>query len=408
MKCQNSAVSTIIGAILILGLIVSVAALIKVAYIPDMKKEAEASHMENALKDFINIRSYLDTVQAASVTGRSLSVTSSMKMGGGDIPFIDPAKSSGTMALDPGYGSFNVKACYYNGSYVATFPGSSMGKLVYSSNNAYWIDQKFTYESGMVVLSQLNGNLTKSTPNIYAMRDPTNSSRIIMTVAPIRLSGAESSISSTDIQSVRFFTLPENTIFAGTNVTNITINITTQYPGQWSRYFEEMLSSSGLTEGVEYYLQSDGNSIRLDITGNGPDNIRLYYLDTMFLTSFNSQVVMPSITPTATPYPEEPVTLNVTLSSYSIGRNDKFNITVQARYANGTTASGYRGTVYINTDPFLSKPEGFEPFDPHTYTPGDSGVFVFTNVKIKQEGTYTIVASDGTATGSSQAIIVSK
>lgn len=68
-RFDNHGISTVVGAILVLGLIVSVAAVVKLTYVPDVKKQLEADHMQEVIDGFSGIKAQLDTMQAMTASG---------------------------------------------------------------------------------------------------------------------------------------------------------------------------------------------------------------------------------------------------------------------------------------------------------------------------------------------------
>jgi hypothetical protein len=97
--------------------------------------------------------------------------------------------------------------------------------------------------------------------------------------------------------------------------------------------------------------------------------------------------------------------LSVSLTtSYVAGASH--SVTVTARNANGTTNTGYRGTIrFTSSDTKAILPPNY------TFTSGDSGVHTFSlGVKLKTAGTQWVRATDtvtATITGVKTGIVVS-
>jgi N-acetylneuraminic acid mutarotase len=73
----------------------------------------------------------------------------------------------------------------------------------------------------------------------------------------------------------------------------------------------------------------------------------------------------------------------------SVGANTAFSITVTAYDAYGNVATGYRGTVH-----FSDSGNGSTLPPNYTFTATDSGVHLFSGVKLKQKGKHTIMVVD--------------
>ncbi len=92
---SDSAISAVISAVLILGLIVTATAMYQVRYVPAWKSDAECSHMIDVCEDMSNLKSQIDVLSAILVVNPAsrVSVSVPIKMGGGDIPVISPGRS---------------------------------------------------------------------------------------------------------------------------------------------------------------------------------------------------------------------------------------------------------------------------------------------------------------------------
>ena len=315
---SDSAVSNIIGAVLILALIITIAAAAKMVYVPDMKKEAESAHMQHAIDDLQGLKGQVDTLQAASAYGNGFMGTSRLEMGGGALPVIDPSSSSGTVRVDPTYGNFSITAytnnlLITNGTMkVSTRGPAPMGRLVYTANNHYYIDQQVDYEGGMIVLSQRDGMTMVASPPVTASRvadDPNTT--VIVAVNPTRLIGSPQSFSSTSESSIKTTVLPVNNVINSQKVQNITLRVQSDHAQLWYNYFDQMMKASGLIAGTNYVLTiiPDTQTVSLFIQGSGTkDDVVLSSIDSLVLTQLDgaSQQItqLPPLTlpsPTATP-----------------------------------------------------------------------------------------------------------
>jgi hypothetical protein len=112
---SESATATVIGAVILLGIIFSVLTLICVFYIPEWKSDAEYSHMGDICDDMAEVKSKIDMMSiilASSPNSSSINspypsssapqliISVPFHMGGGDLPLIGPIKSSGSLAVN--------------------------------------------------------------------------------------------------------------------------------------------------------------------------------------------------------------------------------------------------------------------------------------------------------------------
>jgi len=105
---DNNAVSTVVGAILLLGLIVLCIAFVEVHYVPSWGADDEARHLRDVFVDFSTVPSRIDTLVLANDTDAVSKQR--IKLGVGDMPLMAPGKSWGTIGAVPLEGNFTVEA----------------------------------------------------------------------------------------------------------------------------------------------------------------------------------------------------------------------------------------------------------------------------------------------------------
>lgn len=112
MFSDNSAISTVVSFILILGLLVTVVAFVKVQYVPLWTEDVEARHAREVFVDFSSIPCNIDNLVLAN---GSVTVSQQrIKLGSGGIPIVAPGMSYGTLGVVPDDGSFTVTADVWN------------------------------------------------------------------------------------------------------------------------------------------------------------------------------------------------------------------------------------------------------------------------------------------------------
>ena len=112
MFSDNSAISTVVSFILILGLLVTVIAFVKVQYVPSWTEDFEARHAHDVFIDFSSIPGNIDDLALAN---GSITVSQNrIKLGSGGTPIVAPGGSYGTLGVVPGKGSFTVTADVWN------------------------------------------------------------------------------------------------------------------------------------------------------------------------------------------------------------------------------------------------------------------------------------------------------
>ena len=112
MFSDNSAISTVVSFILILGLLVTVIAFVKVQYVQSWSEDAEARHARDVFVDFSAIPGNIDNLVLAN--GSTTVSQQRIKLGSCGIPIVAPGMSYGTLGVVPDDGSFTVTADVWN------------------------------------------------------------------------------------------------------------------------------------------------------------------------------------------------------------------------------------------------------------------------------------------------------
>jgi hypothetical protein len=200
---QNSdlALSEVVGFILLLGVLVAAIALWMTYVVPINGREEEITQM-NLVKDrFTDYKISLDSLWINSPGGAfwsqggvTLSTSMDLGTGGGNtqvsglfLPMLNPLASSAVLAVKDKGDTMTITSNGPAGPVSITY---NMSILEYQSQNYYWIQQTYYFQSGGVFLSQENGSTCRLSPPISFVNnsDATNS----VTIIPIRLYGVGS------------------------------------------------------------------------------------------------------------------------------------------------------------------------------------------------------------------------
>ncbi|CAJ35610.1 DUF7289 family protein [Methanocella arvoryzae] len=384
---SDRAVSNVIGAVLVLALLITVVATVKMVYVPDMKKEAESVHMQNVIDDMQNLKTQICTIQASSTSGNGFTTSSPIEMGGGSLPVIDPSSSSGTIKVDPDYGNFSIiaysnnKLITDNNSMITTRGPAPMGRLAYASSNHFYVDQQVDYECGMLVLSQTGGLAMIASPPVSVSRvynDPNTTA--IVTANPTRIAGTRQSVSSTGTSTIKTTVLPIYNVINTNKVMNVTITVKSNHSLLWYSYFEQVMATSGLTEGINYVITMiDPVTVSLFIQGSGiKDDVILSSIDSLVITEIDDggQTIYPTATPGSVPSATPAASPTATPTSTPIPVPAA---SIQATPASGTApltvnflGSGTNNATSFEWDFGDGSPHMYGSSVSHTYTTADT------------------------------------
>ena len=268
---SDSAISAVISAVLILGLIVTATTMYQVRYVPAWKSDAECSHLADAYDDMANLKSQIDVLSAilAVNPASQVSVSVPIKMGGGDIPVISSGRSSGTLSVNDNGCGMSIDANNASGMlpYSSDVNLAGLGSISYRSCNNYYLNQMFEYENGALILVQEDRSLMKLAPAITLQQ--LGETGISMTVSAIEITGDERSISSNAVEEVRLTSDSRELLFSGDQpFSYVEITVFTEYPDAWAQYFNTTADGAGLNSS-EYDVSVNGSQVIFILRGAG-------------------------------------------------------------------------------------------------------------------------------------------
>jgi len=275
---SDSAISAVISAVLILGLIVTATTMYQVRCVPAWKSDAECSHLADVYEGMANLKSQIDMLSAviAANPGSQVSVSVPIKMGGGDIPVIGPGRSSGTLSVnDNGCGMW-IDANNATGMlpYSSDVSLTGLGSISYRSCNNYYLNQMFEYENGALILVQEDRSLMKLAPAITLQQ--LDGTGISMAVSAIEITGDKRSIGSNAVEEVRLTSDSRELLFSGDHpFSYVEVTVFTEYPDAWAQYFNRTANGAGLNSS-DYAVAVSGTSVKFLLAGGaGVDDIHL-------------------------------------------------------------------------------------------------------------------------------------
>ena len=280
---SESAGATVIAAILLLSIIFTVLAVVRTEYVPQWKTDAEQSHMSEVQNDMAELKSTADMVSLFTASDQNssaygYSVTVPFTMGGGEIPVLEPSKSSGTLSV-------NTERCRM----VITPKRSSItespkivdcGGITYYSNNRQYMDQVFRYENGALILSQDERSLMRQVPSFSIQK--TEEGNYTVSIQAIEIKGETDSISSNTDASLRLTGLSASLLYDSNDsgeIDNFTCTILTKYPDAWVSYLNETAGNAGLEYETDYELDKMGSDgVYFSFHPTGDKNLERLYI----------------------------------------------------------------------------------------------------------------------------------
>lgn len=280
---SEAATSTIIGAVLLLGIIFSVFAIVRLGYVPEWKNDAEYSHMNDVYEDMADLKSKIDmmTVVLASNPNSSYNNSSNpssyalqpimtvpFHMGGGDIPFIGSIKSSGSLAVNKDNCTMGIVVKKPSGT-AAYVKSLNCSTITYNSQNRYYVNQNFSYECGALILEQGKQSAMTLYPSIRFSRTPTNEYNVSINairifqkpyVPPKVISSNKGcSLRLTGLDYIRYY--DSSKVAGDISQNQLVLTVGTTQPEAWKQYFKGMVDDADI-EPWDYSLtESELNGV---------------------------------------------------------------------------------------------------------------------------------------------------
>ncbi|WP_143072237.1 DUF7289 family protein [Methanolobus profundi] len=284
----DSAISSVVSAVLLLGIVVSLITVVNVQYVPEWKTTAEQVHMDDVFYDMAEMKNEVDILSAYSLTEPSttLAVSVPVKMGGGSIPIFASGKSSGRLAINDEDFDMSIVAMtpglYYNSDPLLL----DLGTITYVSNNNYFVDQVFTYENGALIVSQNDNSLMRLEPQM-SMKRTENGTNITMYVNALDINGPTRSISSSSVEELNFRTNGSDSLYwEGLLFSDMTMTLRTSHPSSWVTFFETMTDDSGI-DAADYSISYNDSVVVFFLEGDAGEDIKLNVTKSIFDVNLN-------------------------------------------------------------------------------------------------------------------------
>jgi hypothetical protein len=205
----------------------------------------------------------------ASMAGVTVSTSFNLGTGGGNtqasglfLPMMKPVASSGILSLTNGGDWLNITTT--NSAGTPAHYNYSIGKMAYQSQNNYWIQQTYYYQTGGVFLAQDTGSTTRVSPPISIINSSAGATSAVdfttsVNIAPITLDGGASIGGNGPVRVDSRLKSNQTTIGPGKR-TNARIDVVVSdhmSALMWKAAFYDALTNGGITNTSWYQI---GNS----------------------------------------------------------------------------------------------------------------------------------------------------
>jgi hypothetical protein len=259
-KTTDCAVVGIVTAILLVGLVVTIISIIQVVYVPSIMEQREAEHMDKVEEQFASLTSVID-YQAADAK-KGIPIASFVTLGNRELPFFVSSKAFGTLEILDRSSNITI-------SNTSIFP---IGRITYSSTNAYYLDQSYSYEAGAMIVSQFQGNSMLVRPSFFVnFNETTNIVTISFDVVNISSVGQKNLMSGYGTSPIQteFIGISKNITFSDVDY----MTIATPFSNAWFVFINHSLTGAGLNkqgDPPQYLLTDTGQGVEVHFLSSGP------------------------------------------------------------------------------------------------------------------------------------------
>jgi hypothetical protein len=242
LRKSDNAVVGIIVAILLIGLMISVISIIQTVFIPNWMKEIEADHMDTVAGQFGQLKFAVDLQRAIDRT--NLPISTPITLGNKGFPILQSSKSYGTIDIIENEFYLNIVV-----NETETLPPIPLGEIRYSSDNFYYLDQDFIYESGAIIVSQREGNIITIKPEFILERSDIGTYYLNISLIDITSIANKKSASGYGVYPIRLEYNNIRDLSEEINISDVTdITFSTNYPESWTLFFKNLLKNQEIPD----------------------------------------------------------------------------------------------------------------------------------------------------------------
>jgi hypothetical protein len=231
---------------MMLGIFLSILAMIFTVYIPTWAKTGEANHMESVESSFLDLKSTIEA-QIADEDGVGTTRSTRIKLGAEGGAVLGIGRTSGSLDFT----NFGFNFEIYNTNDTTDIYGRSYGKIFFRSDNIYFENQYFTYENGAVIVEQEGKTVLRAKPDFNIKYDELTGKTTIV-ITQIQLTGEGENLGGTnyhtiDTKLVQSIGESHKLIWTESkgfpNGQNLTFNITTKFGNIWQDFLNDELEN---------------------------------------------------------------------------------------------------------------------------------------------------------------------
>ncbi|MEM0466886.1 MAG: hypothetical protein QXX20_04740 [Candidatus Thermoplasmatota archaeon] len=258
---NTNGVAGIIVAVMIVGLVIGVISIIQTIYVPRWMQEREAEHMSQVANQFSQFKYAVDNLV---VTQSTIPITTFITLGSKELGFLSSSRAYGHIQLLSE--SHTIEIFFSGGTRSA-----QLRSFQYSSDNAYFLNQEYTYENTAIILKQSEGSVMLSKPTITAATTP--EPQISIHCVDFNPEGGISSLGGYGTYPIQIYFREHIAAEQLSSATSLTI--TSEHYQLWEKVVTDILTKAGFkkdgqpTDLYRFSVAFDPNNNKIIISFDG-------------------------------------------------------------------------------------------------------------------------------------------
>lgn len=249
MKQDEYAVTSVIIALLLFGLVITSLVTIQAVYVPRWVEQDEGIHMQEVADSFAELKHSIDL---QTISQDKIPVSTPIKLGVEVHSFLTSTRSYGSLWIL----SDDVSISFSNDTDQQSY---TLGIIKYKSTNNHFVNQQYILEAGGLIINQSQGNIMSSDPS-RVLND--GDFEIAFTFVNISDLGGKIAISG-------YGTYFLQTNYSDTSSQNMTdvdsIVVNTNYPNAWHIYLNNTFQDLGYNYNSDFTITVTGSSVTVNI-----------------------------------------------------------------------------------------------------------------------------------------------
>jgi hypothetical protein len=250
---HEEAVASSIGTMLAILVILALLTMVTTGWAPEWTKSKESEHMRETEAQFASLKALLDQLTLSENTDTVVSTP--LTLGSEGVPLFS-ADARGTVSLvttdSDQFNTFSVM------NSTGTHERVAYGSIIYESENTEYVNQKFIYESGSIIIQQNDGEVVTTGPGLI-IQNLSQGIHVSVTLISVYSDGSSYSGVGTVGVNCRLIQEKITTTRTWTPVETIHINVTTSIYEAWYSYFHRVVPDQGVGPG-DYDLSVDAGA----------------------------------------------------------------------------------------------------------------------------------------------------